>query len=155
MENIRIMLVDDHQVVRQGLRAMLQLETDMQVVGEAASAEEALTQVDLLSPDVILMDIKMPGMDGIEATRKLKEKYPSCNVIILTLYGDYLNQAIEAGAVGFLTKNIKPEELAMAIRAIHLCQVALFHNGSPIISMKFVTNYQVNFISYPHSHRPD
>jgi len=136
METIRILLVDDHQVVREGLRRMLQQEMDMQVVGEAASVEEALTQVELLSPDVILMDIKMPGMDGIEGTRKLKEKFPSCNVIMLTLYGDYLNQAIEAGAVGFLLKGIKREELAMAIRAVHLWQLVLFHNGSPFTLVK-------------------
>jgi NarL family two-component system response regulator LiaR len=136
METIRILMVDDHQVVREGLRRMLQPEMDMQVVGEAANIEDALTQVDLLSPDVILMDIKMQGTDGIEGTRKLKEKYPSCNVIILTLYGDYLTQAIEAGAVGFLLKGIKREELAMAIRAVHLWKLVLFHDGSPFTLVK-------------------
>ena len=137
METIRILLVDDHQVVREGLRHMLQPEMDMQIVGEAANIEEALTQVDLLSPDVILMDIKIPGMDCIEGTRKLKEKHPSCNVIILTLYGDYLTQAIEAGAVGFLLKGIKREELAMAVRAVHLWQLVLFHkNGTPFTLVK-------------------
>ena len=136
METIRVLLVDDNQVVREGLGSMLQPEMDIQVVGEAANVEEALTQVDLLSPDVILMEIKMSGMNGIEGTRKLKEKYPSCNVIILTLYEDYLTQAIEAGAFGFLLKGIKREELAMAIRAVNLWQVALFHNGSPSTLVK-------------------
>ena len=136
METIRILLVDDHQVVREGLRHMLQPEMDMQVVGEAASVEEALAQVDLLTPDVILMDVKMPGMGGIEGTRKLKEKHPSCNVIIFTLYEDYLTEAIKAGAVGFLLKSIKREELAMAIRSVYLLQVALFHNGSPFTLVK-------------------
>ncbi len=137
METIRILLVDDNQVVREGLRRMLEPEIAIQVVGEAANMEEAFTQVDLLSPDVILMDVKMPGMDGIEGTRKLKEKYPSCNVITLTSYEDYLTQAIEAGAVGFLLKGTKREELAMAIRAVHLWQAALFHkNGSPFTLVK-------------------
>ncbi len=120
MDTIRILLVDDHQVVREGLRRMLELEADMEVVGEASDAEEALTQVELLSPVVILMDIKMPGVDGIELTRQLKEKQPSCNVIMLTLYEEYLAQAIEAGAVGYLLKDIKREELLRAIRAV--CQ---------------------------------
>jgi len=119
MDTIRILLVDDHQVVREGLRRMLEVEADLRVVGEASDAKEVLTQVELLSPEVILMDIKMPGMDGIELTRQLKGKYPSCNVIMLTLYDEYLTQAIEAGAVGYLLKDIRREELLKAIRAVH------------------------------------
>ena len=118
MDPIRILLVDDHQVVREGLRRMLELETDLKVVGEAADAKEALTQVELLSPEVILMDIKMPGVDGIELTRQLKQKHPSCNIIMLTLYDEYLPQAIEVGATGYLLKDIKREELVKAIRAV-------------------------------------
>ncbi len=119
MDTIRILLIDDHQVVREGMRRMLELEADLEVVGEAADAKEALTQVDLLSPEIILMDIKMPGMDGIELTRQLTEKQPSCNVLMLTLYDEYLAQAIAAGAVGYLLKDIKREELVRAIRAVH------------------------------------
>ena len=119
MDTIRILLVDDHQVVREGLRRMLELETDLQVVGEAAGAKEALTQVKLLSPEVILMDIKMPEVDGIELTRQIKEKYPASKIIMLTLYDEYLTQAIEAGAVGYVLKDIKREELIKAIRAVH------------------------------------
>jgi DNA-binding NarL/FixJ family response regulator len=120
MEAINILLVDDHQVVREGLRRMLELETDFKVVGEAADSREVLTQMELFSPEVILMDIKMHGMDGIELTRQVKRKHPSCNVIMLTLYDEYLTQAIEAGAVGYLLKDIKREELIRAIRAV--CQ---------------------------------
>ena len=119
MDTIRILIVDDHQVVREGLRNMLEIETDMEVVGEAGDAKEALTQVESLSPEVILMDIKMPGVDGIELTRQLREKQSSCNVIMLTLYDEYLTEAIEAGAVGYLLKDIKREELIRAIRAVH------------------------------------
>ncbi len=119
MDTIRILLVDDHQVVREGLRRMLELEADMEVVGEANDAKEALTQVELLSPEVILMDIKMPGVGGIELTRQLKEKQPSCNIIMLTLYDEYLAEAIEAGAVGYLLKDVKREELVRAVRAVH------------------------------------
>ncbi len=119
MDAIRILLVDDHQVVREGLRRMLELETDFQVVGEAAEAKEALTQVELLSPEVILMDIKMPKVDGIELTRQITQKHPSSKIIMLTLYDEYLTQAIEAGAVGYVLKDIKREELIRAIRAVH------------------------------------
>ena len=119
MDTIRILLVDDHQVVREGLRHMLELEADMKVVGEANDAKEALTKVESLSPEVILMDIKMPGVSGIELTRQLKEKQPSCNIIMLTLYDEYLTEAIEAGAVGYLLKDVKREELVRAVRAVH------------------------------------
>ncbi len=118
-KDIRILLVDDHQVVRDGLRHMLEFDADMEVVGESADAKEVLTQVELFSPEVILMDIKMPGVGGIELTRQLKEKLPSCNVIMLTLYDEYLAEAIEAGAVGYLLKDVKREELVRAIRAVH------------------------------------
>ena len=118
MEAINILLVDDHQVVREGLRRMLELEEDFRVVGEAADARDVLTQMELFSPEVILMDIKMHGLDGIELTRQLKQKHPSCNIIMLTLYDEYLTQAIEAGAVGYLLKDIKREELVKAIRAV-------------------------------------
>ena len=119
MDTIRILIIDDMQVVREGLRRMLEIEADLKVVGEAASAKEALTQVASLSPEVILMDIKMPGVDGISLTREIKEKYPSSNIIMLTLYDEYLTQAIEAGAKGYLLKDIHRDELLRAIRAVH------------------------------------
>lgn len=119
MDIIRIFLVDDHQVVREGLQRMLELEADFKVVGEAADAKELLAQVEQLSPEVILMDIKMPGVDGIQLAREVKQKYPSCNIIMLTLYDEYLPQAVEAGAVGYLLKDVKREELVRAIRAVH------------------------------------
>ena len=118
MDAIRILLVDDQQVIREGLRRMLEIEPDLKVVGEAADAKEALAQVESLSPEVILMDIKMPGVDGIELTRQVKQKKPSCNIIMLTLYDEYLTQAIEAGASGYLVKDIKRDELLRAIRAV-------------------------------------
>ena len=118
-KDIRILLVDDHQVVREGLQHMLKQEEDMEVVGQSANGEEALSQVAMLSPNIILMDIKMPGVDGIELTRQLKEKQPFCNVIMLTLYDEYLAEAIEAGAVGYILKDAKRAELTQAIRQVH------------------------------------
>ena len=119
MDTIRILLVDDHQVVREGLRRMLELEPDFEIVGDAGTAKDALDQVETLSPEVILMDIKMPGIDGIELTRQIKKKSPATNVVMLTLYDEYLSQAIEAGAKGYLVKDITREDLLKAIRAVH------------------------------------
>jgi DNA-binding NarL/FixJ family response regulator len=119
MDKIRILLVDDHQVVREGLHRMLELEPDFDIIGEAGTAKDVIDKVAALSPEVVLMDIKMPGIDGIELTRQLKSRYPSANVIMLTLYDEYLSQAIAAGAKGYLVKDITREELLKAIRAVH------------------------------------
>ena len=118
MDTIRILLVDDHQVVREGIRRMLEIEPDLKIVGEAASAKEALLQVEALSPAVILMDIKMPGVDGISLTREITARFPASNIIMLTLYDEYLPQAIEAGAKGYLLKDIRRDELLRAIRGV-------------------------------------
>jgi len=98
---------------------MLEIEPDLKVVGEASGAQEALAQVEALSPEVILMDIKMPGVDGISLTREIKKKFPACNVIMMTLYDEYFTQAIEAGATGYLQKDIHRGELLKAIRDVH------------------------------------
>lgn len=125
MSPITVLLVDDHQVVREGLRRMLELEDDIRVIGEAANMEEALQLAGLHSPDVILMDIKMPGGDGVETTRRLKEKLSACHIIMLTLYEEYIAEAIEAGAVGYLLKDVKREELSQAIRVAYQGQSPL------------------------------
>lgn len=118
-DNIQILIVDDQELIRDGLRHMLELEEDMEVMGDCASAEEALSQVESLTPDVVLMDIRMSGTDGIEACRRLKEEHPTCSVIILTGYDAYLPRAIEAGAAGYLLKNVRRGELAQAIRQVN------------------------------------
>ncbi len=116
MDVIRIMMVDDHQVVREGLGRMLELEPDMKVVAEASNADEAIRQVRVVDPDVIIMDIQMPGMDGIELTRRLTKDRPELKILVLTLYDEYLPEAIAAGAVGYLRKDLGRWELAQAIR---------------------------------------
>ncbi len=118
METTKIFLIDDHEVIRDGLRGMLEIEDDFEVVGEAENAKEAMSQVESLSPEIILMDIKMPGVDGIQLTKQLTEIKPDCNIIILSLYDEYLTQAIEAGAVGYLLKDIKRDALLRAIREV-------------------------------------
>ena len=118
MDVIRIMLVEDHQVVREGLRRMLELEPDMRVVAEASNADEAMVQADAVTPDIILMDVRMPGVDGIELTRRLKAQHPEFKIITLTLYDEYLPSAIEAGASGYLRKDLRREELVDAVRMV-------------------------------------
>lgn len=121
MREIKILLVDDCEIVRKGLSHMLQLEDDMDVVGDCASAEEAFALVDMLLPAIILMDVGMPGTGGVEATRRLKKNGFSCNaeVIMLADSMDHLVGAMEAGAVGYLLKDIKREDLAQAIRQVY------------------------------------
>jgi two-component system, NarL family, response regulator LiaR len=118
-EKIRILVVDDHEVVRRGLRAFLGMLPDIEVEGEAASGAEALSEDARLRPDVVLMDLVMPGMDGIEATRLIRERRPDARVIVLTSFSDddKIFPAIRAGAIGYLLKDVKPAELADTIRA--------------------------------------
>lgn len=138
MKSIRVLLVDDHQVVREGLKRMLDLDADIEVVGEAASGEEALTRAEQLSPDVILMDVKMPGMGGIDAIRELKARESAAGVIVMTVYEDkYLAQAAEAGAVGYLLKDVSRDELVKAIKAAHQGQSPF----APAISRTLFTQY--------------
>jgi len=115
---IRVFLVDDHEMARHGLRRMLELDPGLEVVGEASSAEEAFLQVPQLSPDIILMDIKMPNINGLEATRRLKERKIPGEIIMLSLYEEYMGQALEMGASGYLIKDVKQPELVSAIRRV-------------------------------------
>jgi len=120
MSAIRVLIVDDHPVVREGLHRMLEVEEDIEIVGKASSGEEALLQAGLSLPHLVLMDIRMPGMSGLEAIQLMRRRHPLVSVIALTLYGDqYLAQAIEAGAVGYLLKDTNRDELVNAIRAVH------------------------------------
>lgn len=116
---IKILLVDDHAVVRSGLSKFLLVNKDMQMVGEAADGQEALQKVSLYKPDIVLMDLMMPGMDGITATREIKKKYPQVKVIALTSFAEQnmVQGALQAGAVGYLQKNVTAQELGHAIRS--------------------------------------
>jgi DNA-binding NarL/FixJ family response regulator len=118
---IRILLVDDHAVVRQGLRTYLELQEDMEVIGEAASGGEAVELAGRLGPDVVVLDLVMPGMDGVEATRRILERSPRSRVLILTSFGDddKVFPAIRAGAQGYLLKDIQPRDLIRAVRDLH------------------------------------
>ena len=122
MTAIRILLVEDHQIVREGVRRIVELEPDIKIVAEAANAEQALEQMALHNPDIVLMDVKMPGKDGIQLTREISSEWPNTKVIILTTYTDYLKEAIQAGAAGYLAKDLHRDALVQAIRAASIGQ---------------------------------
>jgi DNA-binding NarL/FixJ family response regulator len=118
---IRVLLVDDHAVVREGLRTFLELQDGIEIAGEAADGEAAIREAERLHPDVILMDLVMPKLDGVGAMQELRRRLPSIRVIVLTSFmqDERLLPAIQAGAAGYLLKNVEPAELARAVRAAH------------------------------------
>lgn len=117
---IRVLLADDHALVREGTRRLIDAESDLEVVAEAASGEEAIEAVKQTKPDIAIIDIAMPGIGGIEATRAIKADYPETAILVLSAYDDepYLVALLEAGAAGFLLKNVKGHELVDALRAV-------------------------------------
>jgi DNA-binding NarL/FixJ family response regulator len=121
MKRIGVLLADDHAVVRQGLRALLEAEGDIAVVGEAENGRQAVAQAKKTLPDVVVMDVAMPSMNGLEATRQIVRNVPSSKVLVLTSYGDddYVNQLLEAGATGYLVKQTAAADLLKAIREVH------------------------------------
>ncbi len=138
-DKISVLLVDDHPVVRQGLRTFLELQSDMEVVGEAADGEEAVASVEQLVPDVVLMDLMMPNMDGIEAIRRIRQLSPTTRVIALTGFVDdsKVFGSVKTGAAGYLLKDVQPQDLANAIRTVHGGE-ALLH---PAIAAKLVREF--------------
>ncbi|MGW1141930.1 response regulator [Streptomyces zhihengii] len=124
---IRVLLVDDHQVVRRGLRTFLEIQDDIEVVGEAADGDEGVARAEELKPHVVLMDVKMPGTDGIEALRRLRELANPAKVLIVTSFTEQRTvvPALRAGAAGYVYKDVDPEALAGAIRSVHAGHVLL------------------------------
>lgn len=118
---IRILLVDDQHLIRQGLKALLELEPDLEVVGEGENGQMAIALVASLQPDVVLMDIRMPLMDGVAATRAINQQFPGTKVLVLTTFDDdqYVAEALRCGAMGYLLKDTPSEELAVAIRSVY------------------------------------
>ncbi|MEM9216462.1 MAG: response regulator transcription factor [Cyanobacteria bacterium P01_F01_bin.150] len=118
---IRLLLVDDQTLIRQGLRSLLDAMPDLDVVGEAENGAVALEQVEALSPDVVMMDVRMPVMDGVIATQQIQQKFPDTKVLVLTTFDDdaYIRPAMENGAIGYLLKDTPAAELVDAIRAAH------------------------------------
>ena len=124
---IRVLLVDDHQVVRRGLRTFLEVQDDIEVVGEAADGAEGVDRAQELGPDVILMDVKMPGMDGVDALRRLRELDNDARVLVVTSFTEQRTvvPALRAGAAGYVYKDVDPDALAGAIRSVHAGHILL------------------------------
>jgi DNA-binding NarL/FixJ family response regulator len=146
---IRILLVDDHALVREGTRRLLEAENDVEVVAEASSGEEAIEVTRSLQPDIAVMDIAMPGIGGIEATRAIKKYCPETAVLILSAYDDepYLMALLDAGAAGFLLKNVHGQELIQAIRAVARGESVL----QPSIAEKMMRRLSTRPNTTPHS----
>jgi len=134
---IRVLIADDHAIVRKGIRALLSTETDIQVIGEASDGAEAIAQAQALNPDVILMDLVMPKLDGIEATRQITANQPRARILVLTSFAadDKVFPAIKAGALGYLLKDSSPDELVQAIHQVHRGEPSL----EPSIARKVLT----------------
>jgi DNA-binding NarL/FixJ family response regulator len=124
---IKVLLVDDHQVVRRGLRTFLEVQDDIEVVGEAADGSEGVDRAEELKPDVILMDVKMPGMDGVDALRRLRELANPARVLVVTSFTEQRTvvPALRAGAAGYVYKDVDPDALAGAIRSVHAGHILL------------------------------
>jgi len=132
----KIIIADDHAVLREGMRNLLERENDFEIIGEASDGEEAVRLVSELKPDVVLMDIVMPKLTGIEATRQIKQTSPTTNILVLTAYSDirYILGLLEAGACGYLLKNARSNEIAGAIRAVQSGESVL----DPVVTHKLL-----------------
>ncbi|NOK61286.1 MAG: response regulator transcription factor [Chloroflexi bacterium AL-W] len=141
MERISVLMVDDHRLVRQGLQDFLELQDDLEIVGEASSGEEGVQLTQDLLPDVVLMDLVLPGIDGVEATRRIKAVSPSTQIIVLTSFtdDDKVFPSIKAGAISYLLKDVQPEELARAIRAAHRNEAVLH----PEVAAKLMQEFNI------------
>lgn len=141
MENIKVLIADDHRVVREGLSAILKSNEDIQVVGEACDGQEAVEKARALLPDVILMDISMPKMSGIEATRVIKREFPHIGIVALTMYEEqqYIFDLVRAGATGYLLKDTDTAQIVAAIRAIYHGE-SLIH---PSVASKILAEFSL------------
>jgi two-component system, NarL family, response regulator NreC len=149
MSKIRLLLVDDHQIVRAGLRMLFLAEQDMEIVGEANSGTEAIQAVADLRPDVVIMDVAMPGMSGIEATRRIKEANPDTAVLALTMHEDeqYFFEMLNAGASGYVPKRAAPDDLVSAIRAVSQGQVFLYPSLAKLLVQDFLQRTEESGVS--------
>ncbi len=139
MKKIKVLIADDHTILRQGIKALLDNQKGIEVIGEAKDGREVLKAVENSMPDVVLMDIAMPGLNGLEATRRIKKKFPAMKVLVLTMYTneEYIFQVLNAGANGYLVKETAFQDLISAIEAVYRNEAFM----SPSISKKVIDSY--------------
>ena len=157
MSPIRVLLADDHELVRAGLRSLLEKITDITVIGEASNGREALRLIDELAPNVVLMDVMMPELNGLEATARAANQFPMTRIVILSMNAgdDFVLQALQSGAAGYLLKNINPAELELAINTVarggtylssviptQVIEACLANHGGPTSSLQKLTPRQ-------------
>ena len=136
---VRVVVVDDHTLVRQGIVGLLASQSDIEVVGQAGNAREAMALIASVAPDVVLMDIAMPGQSGLDATREIRDRFPAVEVLVVTIHDreDYLFQALRAGAAGYVLKGAEVQDLLEAVRTVQRGEVYLF----PSVTKKLVADY--------------
>ena len=146
MSKLRVLIVDDHGIVRAGIKSLLDVQSDIEVVGEAAGGEEAIEKALALRPDLVLMDVAMPGMNGIEATRRIKEELPETSVLVLSMHDDeeFFFPVLRAGASGYILKEAEPQELLYAIRTVHLGHIFLSPAVATVLLEGLVTTLPEN-----------
>ncbi|UCH60177.1 MAG: response regulator transcription factor [Anaerolineales bacterium] len=138
-EYLKVLIADDHTIVRSGIKLLLEAEADIDVVGEALDGNQALAMAEALHPDVVLMDIAMPGMDGLEATRQIKSNWPDIKVLVLTMHrsDEYFFEMLKAGASGYILKGAETSDLINAVRVVGKGEVFLY----PTMAQKLVSDY--------------
>ena len=150
MNKIKLLVVDDHAIMRDGIRALLSLHDDLEIVGEASEGNEAIEKAQKLMPDIIIMDIAMPGMDGLEATRRIKKKNPRAKILILTQHDnrEYIISAVKAGVTGYVSKRALGVELVSAIHAVHGGESFLYPSAATAI----IADYRRQAEIEPYDH---
>jgi two-component system response regulator NreC len=141
MDEVKLLLVDDHEVVRTGLRMLLENQPHIKIIGEANSGLQALEMADSLNPDVVIMDITLPDISGIEATRRLRKSHPDLPVVALTIHEDeqYFFEMLQAGASGYVPKRAAPEDLINAIQAVHAGEVYIYPTLAKLLVSDFIS----------------
>src|SRR3989304_1473748 len=148
MDEVKLLLVDDHEVVRTGLRMLLENQPNIKIVGEANTGLQALAMADALDLDVVIMDITLPDISGIEATRRLKQAHPDLPVVALTIHEDeqYFFEMLQAGASGYVPKRAAPEDLLNAIQAVHAGEVYIYPTLAKLLVADFISRAGEGFI---------
>ena len=150
MNKIKILVVDDHAIMRDGIRALIDLHDDIEVVGEASEGKEAIEKVRELEPDVVVMDIAMPEMDGLEAARRIRKRNPQVKVLVLTQHDhkEYVLSAIKVGVAGYLPKKAVSSELVSAIRAVHRGESFLYPSAATALIQDYLRKGEVEPYDY-------